>query len=139
VSELGWVGREVRAEQRRRLLGDGAVCVICGQRDPAGLHRASRRLVEFHHLAGRANEPELGIHLCLTHHAILTEQMRDEGVELREVDERAVLEQLQAILVGIGLALMTIGEALLEQAKGLGVEVTRLDRDTPGWRDRPEP
>jgi hypothetical protein len=137
VSDLHWVGREVRAEQRRRRLGEDAACVLCGQRDLAALRKASRQLVEFHHLAGRANDAELGIHLCLTHHAILTERMRDEGVRLDDSDERVFLERLQAIMVGIGLALIMIGEALLERARDLGVEIARLDRPKRGWHEPP--
>jgi len=138
VSDLDWVGRELRAEQRARRFGEDAACVICGQRDLAALRKASCALVEYHHLAGRANDPELGIYLCLTHHAILTEQMRDAAVALGKGDERVLLERLQAILVGIGLALVMIGEALLDWAKMLGAEIGRLDRHTPGWREPPK-
>jgi len=137
MSGLEWVGREMRAEQRARLLGENAACVVCGERDTAGLKKASRSLVEFHHLAGRANDPELGIHLCLTHHAILTERMRDAGVHLGHDEERVFLERLRETLIGNGLALIVLGEALLDRAKDLDFEITRLDRQQQGWREPP--
>jgi hypothetical protein len=133
VSGLEWVGRERRAEERLRVVGEQAACVICGERERAALRKASRGLIEFHHLAARVNDPELGIYLCLTHHRILTEQMRDAGVRLDD-DEREFLERLRDVLVGIGLALVMIGEALLNWAHGLSGEVGRLDRCSPGWR-----
>jgi hypothetical protein len=134
VSGLEWVGRERRAEERLRLLGENAVCVVCGERERAALKKAGRRLIEFHHLAGEANDPELGVFLCLTHHRILTEQMRDAGVQLDDDPERVFLERLREVLVGIGLALVAIGEALLRWAQDLGAEVGRLDREAQGWR-----
>jgi hypothetical protein len=60
-------------------------------------------VVEFHHVAGRANDPELGVFLCLTHHRKLTEQMRDEGFNLRHDEKRTELQRLEAVLRGTAL------------------------------------
>jgi hypothetical protein len=138
MSKIEWIGREVREELRLRGLGPNARCVICGETNRMCLTRPSAVLVEIHHLAGRANDPKLGIHLCLNHHRILTEQMRDSGVPLEHDADRGFLEKLQALLMGVGLALVMIGQALIELAKSLNQEIGRLDHDSPGWRLPPE-
>jgi hypothetical protein len=138
MSGTDWIGREVREELRLRGFGPGARCVICGLSNRKCLTRPSAGLIEFHHLAGKANDPKLGILLCLNHHRILTEQMRDAGVPLEQDDDRAFLEKLQALLIGVGMALVMIGQALIEWAKGLSREIGRLDHDSPEWRLPPQ-
>jgi hypothetical protein len=137
VSGLEWVGRETREELRRRRLGDNPACVICGETDRVALRRAARKLVEFHHLAGRANDPELGIDLCLNHHAILTEQLRDHGAMLAPDGERSDLQRLGVVLTGMGLALEQQGSGLLLWATKLEHELALLERQS-GARDKTE-
>lgn len=139
MSGMEWAGREAREEERLRRFGEGACCVVCGLSERRVLRKASKALIEFHHLAGQANHPTLGIFLCLNHHRILTEQMRDAGVPLGRDEERVFLERLQAFIVGVGLALVMIGNAMIDFAKQLGREISRLDHDTPGWRGLPGP
>ena len=103
MSERDQVAAEVRRSRRVRRLGsDHAACAICGETEPAVLDRVSRRLIEFHHLAGWVNDPELGVFLCLTHHGLLTELMR-AGIPLDRVTERSDMERLAAVLRGTAL------------------------------------
>jgi hypothetical protein len=103
VSEPHQVAAEVRRARRVRRLGsDRAACALCGETEPAVLNRASRRLIEFHHLAAWVNDPELGVFLCLTHHGLLTELMR-AGIPLDRVAERSDMERLAAVLRGTAL------------------------------------
>ena len=82
------IGNDVRKLRRARRLGPGAACVICGEANRDQLKRMSRSLLERHHLAGRANDPELTVVVCLNHHARLSEAQRDSGVDLHEDPSR---------------------------------------------------
>lgn len=103
MNESDQLAAEVRRARRVRRLGsDHAACGICGETEPAVLNRASRRLIEFHHLAGWVNDVDLGVFLCLTHHALLTELMR-AGIPLERVTPRSDMERLAAVLRGTAL------------------------------------
>jgi hypothetical protein len=68
-----------RARQRRRL-GPDAACILCGVPDPEQLTTMRRTLLEEHHLAGRANDEQATVVVCLNHHAVLSNGQRDAGV-----------------------------------------------------------
>lgn len=134
MTDPSWIGREVRDARRRRHLGGDRSCAICAEMRPAVLRRASRRVVEFHHLGGSANDPDLGVFLCLTHHALLTEQMRDSGIPLEHMHQRTDLERLEAVLRGLALFAALLAESLSRWADLLAARVRMLDRNHPGWR-----
>jgi hypothetical protein len=133
------IRREVRREIRRIRLGtDRPVsCALCGIGELAVLKRASRRLVEFHHLAGEANDADLGVFLCLTHHAVCTELMRD-GIPLDRATPRVLLERQVAILRGLAIFCSLAGPILDLLADAGSAQVEALDRTFPGWRDLEE-
>src|SRR5258708_6175040 len=99
------IRKHVRGELRRARLGEqgGRACGVCGETTVAALRRASRELVEFHHLGGESNDPDLGLFLCLTHHTVCTELMRDLGVPLSRGSQRSLLERLVAVLDGLAV------------------------------------
>jgi len=129
------IRKEIRREVRRLRLGnDVRACVLCGEVDHDLLRRASRRLIEFHHLAGEANDPELGVFLCLTHHAWCTEAMRDAGVPLAHAESRSLLERLVAVLQGLAIFFQLAATLLTVWADQLAAFVGALDENHPEWR-----
>jgi hypothetical protein len=126
--------KEVRREVWRLRLGPGVKeCALCGEDDLTVLKRASRTLVEFHHLAGRANDADLGVFLCLTHHAKCTEAMR-LGVRLNRAERRSLLERLVAVLRGLAIFFELAAKVLQSLADELAALVDVLDAEQPGWR-----
>ena len=129
------IRKEIRREVRRLRLGNGVTsCALCGEGDTNLLKRATRQLVEFHHLAGRANDPELGVFLCLTHHAWCTEAMRDAGVPLAHAESRSLLERLVAVLQGLAIFFQLAATLLTVWADQLAAFVGALDENYPEWR-----
>jgi hypothetical protein len=133
----GEIRREVRREIRRLRLGADppTPCAVCGETDEDLLRRASERLVEFHHLAGEANDPDLGVFLCLTHHRRCTIRMEDAGVLLRHGERRSLLERLEAVLRGLAIFFELAGQVLGALADELAGVITELDRSHQGWRE----
>jgi hypothetical protein len=95
------IGNDVRKLRRARRLGRGAACVVCGETNPEQLQRAAGSLLERHHLAGRANDPQLTVVLCRNHHAQLSELQRDSGLDLHENPTRPAGERTAALLRGL--------------------------------------
>jgi hypothetical protein len=133
------IRRQVRREIARLRLGtdEPVGCALCGETEPAVLRRASRRLVEFHHLPGHANDPELGVFLCRTHHDLCTELMR-LGIPLSHVEERVSLERLEAVLRGQAIFFRLAAPLLDDWADRVEALTKALDREYPGWRDLEE-
>jgi hypothetical protein len=77
------IGREVRRARRERDLGENPVC-ICGYSNPYSLMRGKRRLLENHHLFGKANDPDAIVILCRNCHGEITEANRDAGISMRK-------------------------------------------------------
>ena len=126
---------EVRREIRRLRLGnDVRACVLCGEVDHDLLRRASRRLIEFHHLAGEANDPDFGVFLCLTHHAWCTEAMRDVGVPLARAESRSFPERLVTVLQGLAIFFQLAAKLLAVWADQLAAFVGALDENYQEWR-----
>jgi len=131
----GDIRKEVRRELRKLRLGhDVRACALCGEDGENLLKRASRRLVEFHHLAGEANDPDLGVFLCLTHHTWCTEQMR-LGIPLSRSERRSLLERLIAVLRGLSIFFELAAKLLGHWADELAGLVSDLDGAFPAWRE----
>ena len=133
------IRRELRQEVRRIRLGTDrpVACALCGISTLEVLNRASRQLVEFHHLAGEANDPDLGVFLCLTHHAICTELMRDQ-IPLDRATPRVLLERQAAVFRGLSIFCNLAGPILDQLADATSAQVEALDQAFPGWRDLEE-
>lgn len=129
------IRKQVRQEIRHLRLGTDAPvsCALCGESDTNVLKRATRRLVEFHHLAGVANDAELGVFLCLTHHGLCTELMR-EGIPLRHAERRILLERIGAVLHGLAIFFGLASPVLHGLADDLTKQTSALDEACPGWR-----
>lgn len=129
------IRKQVRREtQSLRLGSTPQPCAVCGENHPALLRRAARALVEFHHLGGEANDPDLGVFLCLTHHAWCTEAMRDAGVPLSRTEQRSLLERLEAVLLGLSVFFELTGRLLEVWAANIAALVCALDLSHPEWR-----
>ena len=131
------IRRQVRREIRRLRLGADrpTPCAVCGEADPDLLRRASRRLVEFHHLGGEANDPDLGVFLCLTHHGWCTIRMEDAGIPLSRGERRNLLERLEAVLRGLAIFFELAARMLRVLADDLARLIAELDRSYQGWRE----
>jgi hypothetical protein len=131
----GDIRREVRREISRIRLGsdEPVACALCGESEPAVLRRASRRLVEFHHLSGEANDGELGVFLCLTHHTLCSELMR-QGIPLDHSTYRSPLERVEAVLRGQAIY-FRIGAPVLEALADELAAESRARESTRGADD----
>jgi hypothetical protein len=116
------VQNDARRARRQRQLGEGAVCVLCGEEDPAALVAGKATLIEQHHVVGRQHEPALTAPLCRNCHAKQTETLRRAGVPMKR--PRDFLERLVAILRALGLFLQEAGKALLRWADELAHQLT---------------
>lgn len=127
--------RQAAREQR---LGPDAVCVLCGESEYPALTPANRRLLEDHHLAGKIHDKRLTVPLCRNCHAMITEGQLSEGMDLQGKEGQTLLHKVRAVLLGLGIFFMMLGEHLLDFAEQLSKFIFGLDRDCPAWRDMPE-
>jgi len=119
---------DYRRELRRREFGDDPVCSVCGEgRDP----------IEFHHLAGVANDLQLEAPVCANCHLSLGEDMRRLGVDLRH-EPKPLLERLLAVLRGLATFFRQLGDRLGQWADKLANLIRALDEKLPGWKELPE-
>jgi hypothetical protein len=95
------IGDDVRKQRRRRRLGDNAACAICGETDRDQLTRVPQSLLERHHVAGRGNDAELNVVVCLNHHAKLSEAQRVSGVDLSADPGRPPVRRTAGLLRGL--------------------------------------
>lgn len=126
------IATDARRETRRRRVA-GQACALCGEIDPEVLVVADRSLLEFHHVAGETNDPDMGLWLCRNCHAVASARQLDAGVDLRR-DERHPLERLEAVLRSIASFLEVLAAAFYRLADDLAELVTILDGSFPGWR-----
>lgn len=128
------IGDDLRKLRRARRLGTTRICVLCGEADTASLTKTSRSLLERHHLAGRVNDRDLVVVVCLNCHARLSEAQRDDSIDLRASESRTSLERLQALLGGLADFSFELGRALRGWSDELARLIRRLDESSPGWR-----
>lgn len=89
------IGSAIRRTRRDERLGEGPrVCLLCGYAELEALipvtlgwlrdHGISdlQRLLEDHHVYGKAHDPEFVVPLCRNCHAEVTEGLRQEGVSM---------------------------------------------------------
>ncbi len=130
-----------RAARRRTALGvdpDGPppACALCGETRLFALHTR-----EGHHIAGRVNDPNLNVTLCMNCHSDVHETMRVTGVPLRDPrplggpDAPTMLDRLAALLASVGGFLVDLGERFGGWAGWLLAAVAALDAAVPAWRE----
>jgi len=115
-----------RAARRVRRVGEGSICegAGCGESDP--------RVLEVHHVAGRANDPKLTQILCRNCHRRMTVKHADLGVDMKQPE--TVLDLIIAVLRGCGTTVAGIAETLLWCADLLEFLLVALDTFHPQWR-----
>lgn len=99
-----------RAAKQRRRLPPNAVCNTCGESDPI--------VLEQHHIAGRAHDPDTTIILCKNCHKKATEGQLREGVPLGATT--SFPDRLAAMLAGLAAFFRFLADAfdrLVEQVK----------------------
>lgn len=104
----------VRKSARERRLMDlygsaRPACAMCGVSDPVVIV-SKRRVVEEHHIAGRALS-DFTAPLCRNHHELTTEELRKVGTASTGQN---VTDTIGAMLIGIGAYLRILADALIE-------------------------
>jgi len=123
---------EVRKARREREIGEGAVCVRCGETDVYALVTATKALIEDHHVLGQNHDDELTVPLCRNCHAKTHESYRRALVQLET--QPSFLERLAAMLTALSSFLSELGGRLRDWAERLIKFVEWLDKQVPDWR-----
>lgn len=118
-----------KAARGRRIAG--SACALCGLTDPDVLVAVDRTLLEFHHVAGVANDPAAGAWLCRNCHALVTEAQRDFGVDLRHDEDRASLERLEAALRSLASFFVLLADRLVAWADSVSEHMASDDGPRP--------
>ena len=133
VDPIGTDGRHVR---RVRRLGPDATCGLCGQSQVECLTTKPRSILEVHHVAGRRNDADLVVVLCLNCHARAGENQRSAGVLTSSAPASSV-EAMEAGLRSLASFFALIVETCLRWADQLASLVNALDDHFPAWRSLP--
>ncbi len=126
------IQNDARRARRQRRIGAPTVCMLCGLRELAALTVLPRRLIEQHHVVGRAHDPQLMVPVCRNCHAILTERYRHAGVSMRP--PASALDRLVAALGALGVFFRELAAACVRWAAELSELVEALDAACPRWR-----
>lgn len=131
------IANDRRRARKRHQLPEDAACAFCGERNPDALRPFRRTTTEAHHPAGEANDPDLVVALCMTHHAIVTALGWDAALDLTRRPV-TVLARAAGALQSLAVFLQALAEALLRLARELLALEAGLDRRLPSWRKLPE-
>lgn len=123
------IGADLRRARARRGLPADAACVVCGKRD--------HRVLQAHHVAGVANDPELVVVLCRNDHHLNTLGHLDLGVTLRQDPATPDAVLLIAVLRGLAAFFALLAEGLMAWADRQAAHVRSLDANCPAWRTTP--
>ena len=131
------IGSATRAVRRRRRLPSDAACALCGEINSVILtSEPHTRLLEEHHVAGRDNDEELVVVLCLNHHATITVDQLDVGVFTSQPASSA-LEKVVLAMNSLALFFEELARAFYRWAELLAQTVFTLDQYVPEWRTLP--
>lgn len=133
------IAADARRERREHDLAPEAVCCSCGEENRELLRTVRDRqvktsLLQHHHVAGHANDPDLTIALCRNCHALHTEGQLTVGIALHRDRERAPIERLVNVLRGLAVFFRLLAQALESWARTLAAHVRQLDARIPDWR-----
>jgi hypothetical protein len=134
--ERDHIKNDARRAGRASRLGQNPQCVLCPERRRTALTLVTRKFLQLHHVAGRANDPRLLVPLCLNCHADLTDQYRSAGIPMTPAGN--ILDRVIACLRGVATFLPGLGQACRRWAEQLERFSTMLDERLPGWRGMPE-
>ena len=118
------IARDLARERAVRRLAPGALCVLCGERDPEVLTQrpsgpVPASVLEAHHLGGRANDPDLTVVLCLNCHRRMSARMPPFGVQLATDSEQTSPERLVSVLRGLAVFFEQLAHSLMGWAREL--------------------
>jgi hypothetical protein len=131
------IGNDARERRRRGRLGPDAVCALCGERNLDVLHRTGRALLERHHLAGEANDPDATVVVCQNCHAKLSSDQLRFAAQLMHDADRSMPEKLVEVLRGLALFFEHLARSCEVWAQRLAALVAELDEEFVGWRTLP--
>lgn len=127
---------DLRKSGRAQKLGANPSCLLCGVSTPEALTQVQRSVLEEHHVAGVANDPEFTVLLCLNCHASATEGQRDVGADLSH-SERHPLERIEAFLRSVADFLIRLAGTAWQLANWVAWFIRQLDLRLPDWRAIP--
>lgn len=122
-----------RRTRRAQRFGTDGACARCGVSEPRVLVPIRKRLLEAHHVCGRAHDDELTVPVCRNCHALLTDAQLAAGVQLEPPP--TILHQVAAALASLFSLLHELSERGLDWVRQLELLATDLDSTYPGWRD----
>jgi hypothetical protein len=102
------IGRDLTRDRARRRLPPDARCLLCGEPDPEVLAERPRNslpasVLEIHHVAGRVNDPDLTVVLCLNCHRRMSARMPTYGVVLHREQPGSTPERMVSLLRGLAV------------------------------------
>lgn len=127
------IGAAARRTRREEILGENPICLLCGEKEFWALILAPEKLLENHHVAGKAHDPDLTLTICLNCHARQHELLRVAGASMKPAN--SFLERLALILRGLGVHLQILADKFVVWAQMLLDLVTDLDAKFPKWRE----
>jgi len=130
------IKNDARRRHQSRRLPEGAACALCGEINPEVLRSPARSILEMHHAAGEANDPNLIVVLCQNCHRRATNAQRDQAA-LPPGIAPSSLERLQLALRSLGAFFSSLAESCLTWAETLGQAILSLNAAVPGWRTLP--
>lgn len=125
-----------RRARRERKLGENPVCMFCGTDEFWALIKAPQKILQEHHVAGRAHDSGLTACICQNCHARIHEILRSDGISLRP--KSSFLERLAEILAAIGSFLRVLADRCVHWAERLLDLVRILDERFGTWRETAE-
>lgn len=133
------IGNDARRRRQVARLGTNPSCLLCSERDLDTLRPLPAPLLEEHHIAGRANDPNAAVILCRNCHAKATAGMLRGGMQLAQEDGRSAPEKIVQFLHGLALFFEMLAAACEGWAVRLTSHVASLDANLPAWRELPQP
>jgi len=125
-----------RKRHWKKKFGPNPVCILCRFNLPEGFILVPWSLIEAHHVAGRAHEPDLTVPVCKNCHAILTELNRCNGATMQQTAN--LLEYIITVLRALGGFFPILGESFAQTAERLSQFAEALDERYPEWREMKE-
>ena len=134
MSPVDPIGRDLsRTRAARRAAGRG--CVLCGERDAELLGQQLASILEDHHIAGKSNDPDLTVTLCLNCHRKMSARMPGYGVPLDRSAQLTRIEQAVGSLRGLAVFSEQLAPALMRWAHQLEQTAVDLDNHDASWRE----